>query len=175
MSSLIKTLSTINKYICTVLLITMVSVVFANTVLRYFFSSGIIMTEELVRYLFLWAIYLGVISVWFTRGHIRVTTVTDRLTPHGRIKCSIFFELVSVIVLLVLGVGAFEYFLDTTTVGQATGLPYSVLIFSMVVGAFGCVVVSFIHIKQDLALLKKSAEELLQMEKEAYEAQLRGE
>lgn len=175
MESLIKTFSTINKYICTVLLLVMVGVVFANTVLRYFFSSGIIMTEELVRYLFLWAIYLGVVSVWFTRGHIRVTTVTDRLSPHARIKCSMFFELVSVIVLIVLGVGAFQYFMDTTTVGQATGLPYSILIFAMVVGAFACVFVSFLHIKQDYALLSKSAEELLQMEKEAYEAQLRGE
>lgn len=167
MENLIKIASAVNKGLCCALLITMVGFVFANTALRYFFNSGIIITEELVRYLFLWAIYLGVVSVWFTRGHIRVTTVTDRLSPRGAIYFSIVFEAVSFLVLLTLSYGSYLYYIDTTTVGQVTGIPYSVMILAVLVGTLACALISITHIKQDLALLKLDDATLERMAKEA--------
>ena len=131
MQSIIRMCSTINKYISCAILLTMVIFVAGNTFLRYFFSSGIIITEEFVRYLFMWAVYLGVISVWYTRGHIRVTTVVDRLTPRGKLYFDIVFEIVSFVVLLILGYGCYQYFIDTTTVGQVTGIPYSIMILAV--------------------------------------------
>lgn len=175
MENLIKACSAINKYICSILLLTMVLLVFANTVLRYFFDGGIIITEEFVRYLFLWAIYLGVISVWFTRGHIRVTTVTDKLSPRGRVKNSIFCQIVSIIVLIVLGFGSCQYFMDTTTVGQVTGIPYSILILALIVGSFASCVISVMHISEDMKLLKLSNDELLALEQEEERKRLQGE
>lgn len=167
MENLINIASKINKGLCCALLITMVGFVFANTALRYFFNSGIIITEELVRYLFLWAIYLGIISVWFTRGHIRVTTVTDRLTPRQAIYFSVVFEAVSLLVLLTLSYGSYLYYIDTTTVGQVTGIPYSVMILAVLVGTLACALISIAHIKQDLALLKNDDETLERLAKEA--------
>lgn len=167
MENLIKIASTINKGLCCALLLTMVGFVFANTALRYFFNSGIIITEELVRYLFLWAIYLGIVSVWFTRGHIRVTTVTDRLTPRQAIYFSVVFEVVSLCVLLTLSYGSYLYYIDTTTVGQVTGIPYSVMILAVLIGTLACSVISVAHIKQDLALLKHDDATLERLAKEA--------
>lgn len=171
MENFIKILSTINKYICTILLLTMVVIVFSNTFLRYFFSSGIIITEEFVRYLFMWAIYLAVISVWFNRGHIRVTTVTDRLSPRNKIKFSTVFEIVSIVVLLILAYGSIQYYFDTTTVGQVTNIPYSVLIFAVAFGSFVCALVSVGHIKQDLQMLKLDDATLEKMQQEANKEQ----
>ena len=172
MESLTKYANKLNKALCCVLLLTMVGFVFVNTALRYFFSSGIIITEEFVRYLFLWGTYLGVISVWFSRGHICVTTVTDRLTPRNRIKFSACFEVVSIIVLLVLAYGSYLYFIDTTTVGQVTGIPYSMMILAVLVGTLSCAIISLGHIKQDLDMLKLDDATLERMAKEQEEAML---
>lgn len=172
MESLVKIASTINKYLCCALLLTMVGFVFVNTALRYAFSSGIIITEELVRYLFLWGTYLGVISVWFGRGHIAVTTVTDRLNPRQKIKFSSFFEVVSIIILATLSYGSYLYFIDTTTVGQVTGIPYSMMILAVLVGTLSCVVISVGHIMQDFKMLKLDDATLERMAREQEEAML---
>lgn len=171
MQDFIKILSSINKYICTILLLTMVGFVFSNTMLRYFFSSGIIITEEFVRYLFMWAIYLATVSVWFNRSHIRVTTVTDRLTPRNKIRFDFIFEIVSIVVLLTLSYGGLQYYFDTTTVGQVTGIPYSLLILSVVLGSFICSVISVKHIIQDIQMLKLDDATLQKMQDEANKEQ----
>ncbi|MCD8138703.1 MAG: TRAP transporter small permease subunit [Planctomycetaceae bacterium] len=58
---------------------------FANTMMRYLFSSGIIMGEELVRYLFVWATFLAVISVSCDHKHIagRAAPADDVPTEKG--------------------------------------------------------------------------------------------
>lgn len=167
MQGFVKLCSEINKYLSCAILITMVVFVAGNTLLRYFFSSGIIITEEFVRYLFLWGVYLGVISVWYTRGHIRVTTIVDRLTPRGKLYFDIVFEIVSMIVLLVMAYGCYQYFIDTTTVGQVTGIPYSFMILAVLVGSFSCAVISVGHILQDVNMLKLDDETLAKLDAEA--------
>lgn len=171
MQSLIRICSTINKYLACILLLTMVVFVAGNTFLRYFLSSGIIITEEFVRYLFMWAVYLGVISVWYGRGHIRVTTVTDRLSPRGKLWFDLIFECVSIVVLLVLCYGSWQYYMDTTTVGQVTGIPYSVMILAVMVSTFCCAVISVGHIKQDLGMLRLDDAALQKLQQEEAAAQ----
>lgn len=171
MQNLIKVFSSINKYICTILLLIMVVLVFSNTMLRYFFSSGIIITEELVRYLFMWAIYLATVSVWFNRSHIRVTTITDRLSPRNKLKFDLIFEVVSIGILLTLSFGGMQYYFDTTTVGQVTGIPYSLLILSVALGSFICSIISVKHIIQDIQMLKLDDVTLQKMQDEANKEQ----
>ncbi len=167
MQSLVKICSTLNKYFATVLLLTMVGFVSGNTFLRYFFSSGIIITEELVRYLFMWATYMGVVSVWYQRQHIRVTTISDRLTPRGKIKMYMVFNVVSFFVLLVLFYGCVQYYEDTTTVGQVTGIPYRIMVLAMLVGTLLCAVISIGQLKQDFDMLKLDDTTLERLDKEA--------
>ncbi|MDR2390991.1 MAG: TRAP transporter small permease subunit, partial [Planctomycetota bacterium] len=81
MKRVIVVLGACNKYLCAAFLAAMVLVVFANTMLRYLFNSGIIMGEELVRFILVWAVYLAVVSVYYEHRHIAVTTLTDRLPP----------------------------------------------------------------------------------------------
>src|SRR5437870_6109785 len=48
----------------------MVVMVFGNVVLRYAFNSGIIVSEEMSRWLFLWVTFLGAIVALKEHGHL---------------------------------------------------------------------------------------------------------
>ena len=178
MQALVNICSTINRYLSCVILIIMVGLVAGNTFLRYFFSSGIIITEEFVRYLFMWVVYLGAVSVRYGRAHIRVTTITDRLSPRGQLQFDAVFEVVSILVLGTLCYGSYQYYFDTTTVGQVTGIPYSMMILAVLIGTLCCAVISLGHIKEDLSLLKLSDAELAERKRQIeaeLEAQMQAE
>jgi TRAP-type C4-dicarboxylate transport system permease small subunit len=53
-----------------VILAAMVVMVFANVVLRYGFGSGITVSEEISRFLFVWLIFLGSVPVMRQHGHL---------------------------------------------------------------------------------------------------------
>ena len=48
----------------------MVVLVFGNVVLRYGFNSGITVSEELSRWLFVWLTFLGAIVALREHGHL---------------------------------------------------------------------------------------------------------
>ena len=53
-----------------VCLAAMVVLVFANVVLRYAFNTGITVSEELGRWLFVWLTFLGAIIAMKEHGHL---------------------------------------------------------------------------------------------------------
>lgn len=60
-------------------LATMALLVFGNVVLRYGFESGIAVSEELARLLFVWLIFLGAILASRQHAHIGFDTLIKRL------------------------------------------------------------------------------------------------
>jgi TRAP-type C4-dicarboxylate transport system permease small subunit len=60
-------------------LVAMIALVFTNVVLRYGFDSGISVSVELSRFLFVWVIFLGTVVGLMRHEHLRVTTLSDRL------------------------------------------------------------------------------------------------
>ena len=48
----------------------MVVLVFGNVLLRYIFNSGITVSEELSRWLFVWMTFLGAVSALKDHGHL---------------------------------------------------------------------------------------------------------
>lgn len=60
-------------------LIAMIALVFTNVVLRYGFNSGISISVELSRFLFVWVIFLGAVVGLMRHEHLSVTTFSDRL------------------------------------------------------------------------------------------------
>lgn len=73
--------------ITVVLLILMVGLVFGNVVLRYAFNSGITVTEELSRWLFVWLTFLGSVVALREHGHLGTEFLVARLGPLGRRAC----------------------------------------------------------------------------------------
>jgi TRAP-type C4-dicarboxylate transport system permease small subunit len=69
-----------------VMLVTMLSVmvimVFGNVVLRYGFNSGLISSEELSRFLFIWITFLGAIVAMRENAHLGLDTLI-RVLPHA--------------------------------------------------------------------------------------------
>ena len=62
----------------------MAVLVFGNVVLRYAFDSGIAVSEELARLLFVWLIFLGAILASVQRAHIGFDALVQRLPLAGR-------------------------------------------------------------------------------------------
>jgi TRAP-type C4-dicarboxylate transport system permease small subunit len=65
----------------------MVVLVFGNVVLRYGFNSGISVSEELSRWLFVWLTFLGAIVALREHGHLGTEALVSRLGTTGRKAC----------------------------------------------------------------------------------------
>jgi TRAP-type C4-dicarboxylate transport system permease small subunit len=65
----------------------MVVMVFGNVVLRYGFNSGITVSEELSRWLFVWMTFLGAIVALRRHGHLGTDALVSRLPVAGKKLC----------------------------------------------------------------------------------------
>ena len=65
----------------------MVVMVFGNVVLRYAFNSGIVVSEELSRWLFLWVTFLGAIVALKEGAHLGSDFLVSRLPVLGKKIC----------------------------------------------------------------------------------------
>ena len=69
------------------MLAVMVVLVFGNVVLRYGFNSGITVSEEVSRWLFIWMTFLGAVVALKEHGHLGVDMVVQKLPPVGKKVC----------------------------------------------------------------------------------------
>jgi TRAP-type transport system small permease protein len=65
----------------------MVVLVFGNVVLRYGFNSGITVSEELARWLFVWMTFLGAVVALKDRDHLGTDMLISKLGPTGKKVC----------------------------------------------------------------------------------------
>ena len=65
----------------------MVVLVFGNVVLRYAFNSGITVSEEVSRWLFVWVTFLGAAVAVKERGHLGTDFLVARLPVLGKKVC----------------------------------------------------------------------------------------
>jgi TRAP-type C4-dicarboxylate transport system permease small subunit len=75
------------KFLMAAMLLAMVILVFGNVVMRYGFNSGIILSEELSRWLFVWMTFLGAIVAMREHGHLGVDAFVRRLPRRGKQAC----------------------------------------------------------------------------------------
>ena len=65
----------------------MVVLVFTNVVLRYALNSGIAISEELSRWLFVWLTFLGAVIALQEGAHLGTDTLVSRLPVAGKKAC----------------------------------------------------------------------------------------
>ena len=70
-----------------VCLAVMVVLVFGNVVMRYGFNSGITLSEELSRWLFVWMTFMGAIVALREHGHLGTDMLVSKLGPAGKKFC----------------------------------------------------------------------------------------
>ncbi|UUZ77895.1 TRAP transporter small permease [Polaromonas sp. P1(28)-13] len=69
------------------LLLGMVLMVFGNVVLRYAFNSGIVVSEELSRFFFVWLTFIGAIVAMRDGSHLGMDNVVSKLPRRGKLTC----------------------------------------------------------------------------------------
>ncbi|MBV7543293.1 TRAP transporter small permease [Acidovorax sp. sic0104] len=67
----------------------MVVLVFGNVVLRYAFNSGITVSEELSRWLFVWITFLGGVAAIKENAHLGTDMLVSRLPVRGKKACMV--------------------------------------------------------------------------------------
>ena len=87
LQTLIDRLCRVLSTIMVVFLALMVVMVFGNVVLRYGFNSGITVSEELSRWLFVWMTFLGALVALRSHAHLGTDTLVSRLPVAGKKIC----------------------------------------------------------------------------------------
>ncbi len=106
------------------LLAFMVIAVFANVVLRYAFHSGIASVEELSRFAFVWATFIGGVILMREQGHLGFDSLSRKLGPNGQLACKVLSDVLIIGVALFLAWGGWQQLLaNLGKHAQVSGLP----------------------------------------------------
>ena len=86
----------------------MVVLVFTNVVMRYAFNSGITMSEELSRWLFVWLTFLGAIVAMHEGAHLGTDMLVSRLSVRGKKLCLLLGHLLMLFVCWLMFKGSLD-------------------------------------------------------------------
>ena len=131
------------RAVIAVLLAAMVVLVFGNVVLRYGFNSGIAVSEELSRWLFVWMVFLGAIIGMKEHAHLGVDSLVKVLPPGGRKLCYGLSHLLMLYASVLLTEGSWKQtLLNWDTVAPASGLSVGLFYAAGIAfGASSCVII----------------------------------
>ena len=116
----------------------MVIMVFGNVVLRYAFDSGITVSEELSRFLFVWLTFVGAVAVMRQGGHLGFDLVSRSLPRAGRQACRIVSDLLMLVCCVLFLVGAWsQTLLNLSNAAPVSGVPLGWAYAAAVVSALG--------------------------------------
>ncbi|WP_306169215.1 TRAP transporter small permease [Halomonas sp. MMSF_3323] len=126
-------------------LVVMIALVFTNVVLRYGFNSGISMSVELSRFLFVWVTFLGTVVCLMRHEHLSVTTFSDRLPAPLQAVLARLVTLVMLGCCLMLLKGSYaQTLLNWSNVSPISGIPVGVFYLAgLVAGALMSVILVF--------------------------------
>ncbi|NDB43252.1 MAG: TRAP transporter small permease [Betaproteobacteria bacterium] len=96
------------EYLIAAFMAGMVVLVFGNVLLRYGFNSGITLSEELSRWLFVWMTFLGAVVALRSHEHLGTDMLVGRLGPVGKKICMGFSQLLMLMCCWLLFKGAYE-------------------------------------------------------------------
>ena len=128
------------KVLIALFLAIMVVLVFGNVVLRYAFNSGITVSEEVSRWLFVWLTFLGAIVAMREHAHLGVDSLVKRLPTAGKKACLVVSQLLMLYATWLLLVGSWQQTMINWDVaapasGLSTGWFYGVgIVFAVSTG-----------------------------------------
>ncbi|WP_200017203.1 TRAP transporter small permease [Cobetia sp. cqz5-12] len=108
-------------------LVAMIVLVFVNVVLRYGFNSGISISVELSRFLFVWVTFMGAVTALIRQEHLSVNTFADKLPAACRRVLDRVVTLVMLGCCLMLLKGSFDQtLLNWRNLSPISGIPVGV-------------------------------------------------
>ncbi len=107
--------------------VVMIAMVFGNVVLRYGFGSGITISEEVSRMIFVWLTFGGAFLVARENGHLGVQALVNKMPPAGRLVSRITVELASLFCMGLLITGCWaQARLNMANPAPVSGIPLGV-------------------------------------------------
>jgi TRAP-type C4-dicarboxylate transport system permease small subunit len=105
----------------------MVVLVFTNVVMRYAFNSGITVSEELSRWLFVWVTFLGAIVAMHEGAHLGTDMMVSRLSVKGKKICLVLGHLLMLYICWLLFKGSLDQVKvnwDSTSAAMETSMAF---------------------------------------------------
>ena len=110
----------------------MFACVLAQVIFRYFLGAPLVWSDELARYLFVWASFLGWIIAARRHSHLTIDMLTMKLPPRGGAALRVFGELCGIAFAALLvwygwRIAARNLDVDTTTLFFSQGVVYAIV------------------------------------------------
>jgi TRAP-type C4-dicarboxylate transport system permease small subunit len=117
------------------ILMLMLLIVFVNVVLRYAFNSGIDVSEEVVRYLFVWLTFIAAITACGDNSHVNAGALVGILPGFPKLAIGLLSRLLIVFCCVLLAYSSWRHAgMNWRNFAPVSGLPTALL---FVAGAFG--------------------------------------
>ena len=147
----------------------MVVLVFGNVVLRYGFNTGITVSEEVSRWLFVWLTFLGAIVALKEHGHLGSDMLVSRLPTIGKKICLVAGQLLMLYITWLLLKGSYQQAVINWDVqAPVTGAPVAIFYSAGIVFAIASGAILLYELW--LALSGRLRDDELVMVKESEEA-----
>jgi TRAP-type C4-dicarboxylate transport system permease small subunit len=110
------------------LLAAMVVLIFSNVVLRYVFNSGITVSEEMSRWMFVWLTFIGAVIAIHRHAHLGTDFLVGRLPPGGKRICLVIGHLLMLWVCWLLLKGSWQQVqINAGVTAPASGLSMGIV------------------------------------------------
>lgn len=126
------------EWLLVLLLGVMVVLVFGNVVLRYGFNSGIVFSEEVSRFLFMWLTLLGALVAMHDGAHLGMTSLVARLPVAGQRVCRAMADLLMLGCCALLAHGTWkQVVLAMDDRAPVSGVPMGIVFSALLVCSIG--------------------------------------
>ena len=130
------------EWILVAVLGVMVSLVFGNVVLRYGFNTGIVFSEEMSRFLFIWITLIGALIVMKDNAHLGMSSVIGLFGEPGQRVCRFSADLLTFACCIVLVHGSWkQVVLGMEDMAPVTGIPMGIIQSSLLIASVGMAIV----------------------------------
>ena len=152
MKKLVEGYCRVLEWLMVLMLALMVVLVFGNVVLRYAFNSGITVSEEISRWLFLWLTFLGAIIAIKEHGHLGTDLLVSRLPAWGKKLCLVAVQLLMLWITWLLYSGSLaQVRINADVQAPVTGASVAIFYASGVVFAVSAAVLLLLQLVRTLA------------------------
>ena len=126
------------EWLLIALLAVMVVLVFGNVVLRYAFNSGIVFSEEVSRFVFMWLTLLGALVAMHDGAHLGMTSVIAALPERGQRICRFASDALMLACCLLLAHGTWkQVVLGMADHATVSGVPMGIVFSALLICAVG--------------------------------------
>jgi TRAP-type transport system small permease protein len=128
---LLKMYATLQKLIraaLCVLLVCMVSIVFANVISRYYLEASLAWSEEITRFMLIWMVFLGAVLAYVNDEHLGLDIIVKNLPLRLRSAIAVLVDILIMFAVWLLVRGGVSLMLGSWEwEAPATAIPYGAI------------------------------------------------